>query len=272
MAIGMEERHHIWAIFARCLGFLTVPGLDSLVDFAGRSSECASVVLRIQRYLDKSSDALREEVLSLGEDEEVSVAFNVLLWKKKVGLIVSDVNVQYQFQKQENAWCTHRLLVETGSSDIATLELTQDSEDEPGRTYEGEINRLLDLYSRERRWEEEVLIDLPVLLNVAGPALESFARHAEVLSFVEALMADYDNPQIGMLSVAAFAILLCDLGLPAEASWPAYRHLIERDEPDIFTYPALLVGLRMYGERCATLIQRLAIPAGFKLLSELALR
>jgi hypothetical protein len=206
-----------------------------------------------------------------GDEEDKEPLVNVFLWKQREGFIGREARVRYRFFDSYRAWTSHRSMVANGYSGIEHLPVR--IVEEP-TTYAREIDRLLDLY--ERAWDARGDEDMDVLLvclNVIGPRIRSHPR-AELIGSFAGFVMDHcgSDERLAWLSASSLALLVHDLGVDTEQSWPSYRTVL-LSEPNRGVWaniPAWILGLRMYGERAAREIEQVSEPLGIDLLKRLA--
>lgn len=206
-----------------------------------------------------------------GDEEDQIAPINVFLWKQKMNEVSRDLRVLYEFDGPHNAWLPHRYMIANGYEEEALL-LRRIEGREP-KSYRKEALHLLGCYrNREMRSDPTDLAYLAICLSVLGPKLADDPLREQAWDFIDYIVTRIeDDTDTQLVGAADFTLLVHDLGYPAEASWPAYEFFVAQSESAhlIWSFPAWLIGPKIYGERALEALRQVELPIDMALLEEL---
>lgn len=266
----MAEPNALKYLFSEHIYFLSQKAVGHLLDHC---DICGFYKIRkwMTDILSMKGSELLLRINREGDEEDDVPLINVFLWKQREGLIEKRLRLHYTFDEQFRAWLPHRYMVANGYPDIERLPVEIGGK---VTTYERAVNDLLDLF--EQTWEARDYNDadlLAVCLNVIGPKIGQHPRLEAIRSFAEFLMTHYcSDEKLTWLPASYFTMLVYDLKIDIERSWPAYCFLLntEQNREWLENIPAWLLGLRMYGERAAKEIEQVSTLLSIELLKSLA--
>ena len=147
----------------------------------------------------------------------------------------------------------HRHMVANGYDGILNGD---DPYTQVGVKYLQEIESILDQWQAPDFGSGELgFWDIVLLLNVLGPRLPVYERRSEAQALAEYILENYSvDPRLqefrGDRELSAFALLLSDLKIESDRTWPTFRSLLlSTRQRSVLAYPALIVGAKMYETR-----------------------
>lgn len=226
----------------------------------------------LERLLPLNADELSRKVHPWGDECDQLLPINVFLWKQKMGEISPDLRILYEFEDGYSAWRPHRYMIANEYEEEALSLLRVVGSER--KTYRKEALRLLSCYrDREMRDDPTDLAYLAICLSVLGPKLADDPLREQAWDFLDYIVTRIaDDTDTQLVGAADFTLLVQDLAYPAEASWPAYEFFVTKSESAklIWSFPAWLIGPKIYGERALEALRQLELPIDWAILEELS--
>ena len=220
----------------------------------------------LRRIIHFSANELIEWTSRDGDEEDKMIFMDVFLWKQRHGLIDPSLRIAYLFHEQSYAWLLNRYMVANGYLDV--LDQPQIEGETIG--YLAQIELLLDRFNHSDFTAED-LWSLLIQLNVLGSQIDQYGRRSEVLKVAEQVMQDapVQLAPLNDVELARVSLLMLDLKLAPDKTWPRFRELFLSTSHSVACYPTLIAGLQMYGDVFLKEIQGIEIQGGNDLFFEL---
>ena len=225
------------------------------------------------QILSWSPDELIQWTAREGDEEDKMIFLDVFLWRQRHGIIDRKKRINHAFLEESYAWYVHRYMIANGYDNILTTPPSRRDE----VSYLEQIESLLDLFDN-RRFRSDEFWSLIVLLNVLGPQLEKYKRRDEVLKIAEYIVTNFKSDArletfTNDNEFAGWALLVFDLKMHADQTWPVFKEIfLSSPKHSVTCYPALIVGLEMYGSLFRKEMDKIEIQGGndlfFKLLEK----
>lgn len=258
------------------LYFLPPPAVHTLLAFCQAAPDTAAIAGRTQRLLQAPVAHLYDLVARPGDAEDKVAYLNVFLWRQKYGDIGRKHRIKYDFYSLTyDIQLIHRFMIANGYEGIEHMRLNTKNIDIIS-TYDTEIEHYLDAFRATDGFQEasgyaydDDFTSLATYLTIIGPIIHQHPRLAEIRAFVDYLLDHWqEDSRLAWLSPGLFTMMVADLHYDPARTWPLYQLLCP--QIGLFDYPALLLGIRMYGDVARATLQHQDIPGGYALLEALS--
>jgi hypothetical protein len=133
--------------------------------------------------------------------------------------------------------------------------------------YLRQIDEMLDNFATTD-FSEEDFWGLAMRLNVLGPKLGAYERREDAIAIATYVLTHYtDDIRLhgcgSDIYLSTVALLFCDLKMDPMKTWPLFKAAMRLSgRRSVSCYPALVVGLEMYGSRLREELQSVAVQGG----------
>lgn len=210
-----------------------------------------------------------------GAPEDKCVFLDVFLWKQKHGLINKSRRIQAYLGPGARpiTYYIHRYMVAAGYEGVLSGD---DVFTQVGVKYFQEIEVLLNEWRRPDFGHGDLSFwDIVLLLNVIGPTFANFERRSDARELAEYILENHSvDPRLqdfrGDRVLSAFALLLSDLKIESDRTWPVFQSLLlSTRQRSVLAYPALIVGAKMYGKKLDGILGEVDLQGGTSLFISL---